>query len=107
MKAIYESGKRGDLQEAICERYGVDQGHVGRILRGEQWGSVTGGKSVSQSGRRALADRNGNGKLTLAEREEIVRTYGKGGVTQAELGQLYSVSQVTISRTLQAARSHK
>ncbi len=63
-----------------------------------QKGRQAKGDAINRNRRVARGERNGNSKLKAVDVKEIRRRYAGGGITQAQIGSEYNVSQVLIGK---------
>ena len=90
--------QEGHTQTDIGVRFGVNARTIGKIVRGERWGHLTGGESVSDPTRRSRGASHHNAKITQEIADDIRRRYASGGVTQQALANEYDIAQRTVSQ---------
>ena len=86
-------------QTALAKEYGVSQGLISQIVRGDVWRHLPVGKAT-ESGKAASGERHRNASVTDEQVREIQRLYAAGGVTHQELAKRYGVSRMTVSRVV-------
>lgn len=77
-------------QKQLGKLFGVTKTAIGSIQRGRTWKSV-GGKILKE---------NGNRKIHSKTRRQIRKIYKTGRYSQRELGKMFGVHQMTISRII-------
>ncbi len=90
------SGKWGE-QSALAREYGVSQGLISQIVKGEVWTHLPNG-AFSSSGQRPRGEDHPSATVT----EPIVRAlrteFAAGGITHQGLANKYNISPTTVSR---------
>jgi hypothetical protein len=90
---MYETGNYTQLY--IAGIYGVSRGTIHQIVRNKIWGSLDNRKR-SEVCRRS--------KLTNGERKEIYDLYEKGVYSQRELGEIYGITQTSVSSSIRRTK---
>jgi hypothetical protein len=103
--AIRQAYADGARQDDLAAEWGLGQPTIGKIIRGERWGTAGGPITVGAK-RRATGLRNVNGKLNPEQVAEIRRIYALGGTSQAAIAARFGVSQASVS-SLILAKTHR
>ncbi len=84
-------------QSALAKEYGVSQGLISQIVKGEAWAHLPMGKVAYSE-----LDRRGANHPFASVTDDVVRAvkadYAAGGITYRELAAKYGISRTTVSR---------
>ncbi len=84
-------------QSALAREYGVTQGLISQIVRGEVWTHLPVG-DVTSSGQRPRGEDHPSATVTEPIVKALRAEYAAGGVTHQQLAEKYNISQTTVSR---------